>query len=60
MVSSRKDCHRLRNINASTYALALFARDRFMTADRGLTLVDTKYDFGADGNSNITVVNEIH
>jgi phosphoribosylaminoimidazole-succinocarboxamide synthase len=40
--------------------LALFARDRFMTADRGLTLVDTKYDFGADGNSNITVVNEIH
>src|SRR4051812_24443625 len=32
----------------SAYALALFARGRRLAADRGLILVDTKYEFGLD------------
>lgn len=41
------------------YALALFARGSEMTAERGLILVDTKYEFGKlDGV--ITLIDEIH
>jgi phosphoribosylaminoimidazole-succinocarboxamide synthase len=41
------------------YALALFARGAEMAAERGLILVDTKYEFGKrDGE--ITLIDEIH
>lgn len=41
-------------------ALALFARGQKMAADRGLILVDTKYEFGLDGAGNILIADEIH
>ena len=41
-------------------ALALFARGREMAARRGLILVDTKYEFGFDGEGNIILADEIH
>ncbi len=41
------------------YALALFQRGTEMAAERGLILVDTKYEFGKrDGE--ITLIDEIH
>jgi phosphoribosylaminoimidazole-succinocarboxamide synthase len=41
------------------YALALFERGSQMAAERGLILVDTKYEFGKrDGE--ITLIDEIH
>ncbi|MDT8856694.1 phosphoribosylaminoimidazolesuccinocarboxamide synthase [Paracoccaceae bacterium Fryx2] len=44
----------------SAKALALFARGRQMAADRGLILVDTKYEFGTDAAGNILLADEIH
>lgn len=44
----------------STYALALFARGREIAAQRGLILVDTKYEFGVDGEGTIILADEIH
>jgi phosphoribosylaminoimidazole-succinocarboxamide synthase len=44
----------------STYALALFARGQEMAAKNGLILVDTKYEFGTDGDGNIILADEIH
>ncbi|WP_448208373.1 phosphoribosylaminoimidazolesuccinocarboxamide synthase [Azospirillum sp. sgz302134] len=41
-------------------ALALFARGREMAAERGLILVDTKYEFGFDEAGNIILADEIH
>jgi phosphoribosylaminoimidazole-succinocarboxamide synthase len=41
-------------------ALALFARGREIAASRGLILVDTKYEFGVDGNGDIILADEIH
>ena len=42
-----------------SYALALFRRGSEMAAERGLILVDTKYEFGKrDGE--ITLIDEIH
>jgi phosphoribosylaminoimidazole-succinocarboxamide synthase len=41
-------------------ALALFARGQAMAADRGLILVDTKYEFGTDAAGNILLADEIH
>jgi phosphoribosylaminoimidazole-succinocarboxamide synthase len=41
-------------------ALALFARGRDLAARRGLILVDTKYEFGADTDGRITLADEIH
>jgi phosphoribosylaminoimidazole-succinocarboxamide synthase len=41
-------------------ALALFARGQQMAADRGLILVDTKYEFGTDRDGNILLADEIH
>ena len=43
-----------------TYALALFARGQKMAAERGLILVDTKYEFGTDENGTIILADEIH
>jgi phosphoribosylaminoimidazole-succinocarboxamide synthase len=44
----------------SAKALALFARGQQMAADRGLILVDTKYEFGTDADGNILLADEIH
>jgi len=44
----------------SHHALALFARGREMARARGLILVDTKYEFGLDGEGRITLADEIH
>ncbi len=44
----------------SRYALALFARGQKMAAERGLILVDTKYEFGTDAGGNIILADEIH
>jgi phosphoribosylaminoimidazole-succinocarboxamide synthase len=44
----------------SAYALALFARGQRMAAERGLILVDTKYEFGTDADGRILLADEIH
>ncbi|HEY2356786.1 MAG TPA: phosphoribosylaminoimidazolesuccinocarboxamide synthase [Phenylobacterium sp.] len=44
----------------SAYALALFARGQRLAADRGLILVDTKYEFGLDAEGEIILADEIH
>ena len=44
----------------SAIALALFARGQHMAAERGLILVDTKYEFGTDGTGRILLADEIH
>ncbi len=44
----------------SDKALALFARGQKMAAERGLILVDTKYEFGFDEAGNILLADEIH
>lgn len=45
---------------ASERALALFARGREMARERGLILVDTKYEFGFDPQGHILLADEIH
>ncbi len=44
----------------SGYALALFARGQQIAAERGLILVDTKYEFGLDGEGRVVLADEIH
>ncbi|WP_428429852.1 phosphoribosylaminoimidazolesuccinocarboxamide synthase [Pararhizobium sp.] len=44
----------------SRYALALFARGQERAAERGLILVDTKYEFGTDKDGRIVLADEIH
>ncbi|MCU0828343.1 MAG: phosphoribosylaminoimidazolesuccinocarboxamide synthase [Tabrizicola sp.] len=44
----------------SQKALALFSRGQKMAAERGLILVDTKYEFGTDAAGNILLADEIH
>lgn len=41
------------------YALALFQRGSEIASERGLILVDTKYEFGKDGDK-IILIDEIH
>ena len=41
------------------YALALFARGTEMAAERGLRLVDTKYEFGLRGDE-VYLIDEVH
>ena len=41
-------------------SLALFVRGQEMAAQRGLILVDTKYEFGTDAEGNILLADEIH
>ncbi len=41
-------------------ALALFERGTEMAADRGLILVDTKYEFGLDKDGRVMLIDEIH
>ncbi|NUB46076.1 phosphoribosylaminoimidazolesuccinocarboxamide synthase [Fertoebacter nigrum] len=44
----------------SVKALALFARGQQVAAERGLILVDTKYEFGIDAAGTILLADEIH
>ena len=41
-------------------SLALFARGREIAAKNGLILVDTKYEFGIDGEGRIALADEVH
>jgi phosphoribosylaminoimidazole-succinocarboxamide synthase len=41
-------------------ALGLFTRGREIAAERGLILVDTKYEFGLDAAGRIVLADEIH
>ncbi len=45
---------------AAEFAHALFARGRALCAERGLLLVDTKYEFGKTPDGRIVVIDEIH
>ncbi|HMU12949.1 MAG TPA: phosphoribosylaminoimidazolesuccinocarboxamide synthase [Flavobacteriales bacterium] len=44
----------------SRYALALFAEGTRIANERGLILVDTKYEFGRLPNGDIILIDEIH
>ena len=44
----------------SDYAFALFARGQQRAAERGLILVDTKYEFGTAPDGSIVLADEIH
>ena len=44
----------------SAYARALFARGRAMMEERGLILVDTKYEFGTAPDGTVVLADEIH
>ncbi len=41
-------------------ATKLFLRGQKMAAERGLILVDTKYEFGTDENGKLVLIDEIH
>src|SRR3989344_2060786 len=41
-------------------AIALFKRGQQIAIDRGLILVDTKYEFGLDSDGKLTLIDEIH
>jgi phosphoribosylaminoimidazole-succinocarboxamide synthase len=43
-----------------TTALAVFARGREVAQAAGLVLVDTKYEFGLDGDDRLTIIDEVH
>ena len=45
---------------AAEMAMALFKRGQQLCADRGLILVDTKYEFGKTPEGNLVVIDEIH
>lgn len=45
---------------AAAMASALFAHGQRWCAERGLILVDTKYEFGKDADGRIVVIDEIH
>jgi len=45
---------------ASTKALELFAFGQGVAAERGLILVDTKYEFGVDSEGEVLLIDEIH
>tara|TARA_B100001250_G_scaffold376562_1_gene364926 strand:+ start:10358 stop:11305 length:948 start_codon:yes stop_codon:yes gene_type:complete len=47
-------------IKLEEYTRALFQRGTEMAREKGLILVDTKYEFGKDKNGVITLIDEIH
>jgi len=47
-------------IKLEEYTKALFQRGTEMAAEKGLILVDTKYEFGKDKDGVITLIDEIH
>ena len=46
--------------NVKEKSLQLFARGQELAAQRGLVLVDTKYEFGTDENGTLMLIDEIH
>jgi phosphoribosylaminoimidazole-succinocarboxamide synthase len=44
----------------SQYALALFAEGSRIAGERGLLLVDTKYEFGRTPDGRILLIDEVH
>jgi phosphoribosylaminoimidazole-succinocarboxamide synthase len=38
----------------------LFERGQTLSAQKGLLLVDTKYEFGLDEKGNLTLIDEVH
>lgn len=44
----------------SNYAYKLFAYGQTIASQKGLLLVDTKYEFGIDNNNNIILIDELH
>ena len=47
-------------LHLEKYTRELFARGTEIAKERGLILVDTKYEFGKDSKGNITLIDEIH
>ncbi len=47
-------------VQLEKYTKALFQRGQKMAADKGLILVDTKYEFGKDADGKIILIDEIH
>jgi phosphoribosylaminoimidazole-succinocarboxamide synthase len=47
-------------VQLEKYTRALFQRGTEIAAEKGLILVDTKYEFGKDKNGVITLIDEIH
>ena len=47
-------------IKLEKYTLSLFQRGTEIAEEKGLILVDTKYEFGMDINGVITLIDEIH
>ena len=47
-------------VQLEKYTKELFQRGTEMAAEKGLILVDTKYEFGKDKNGVITLIDEIH
>ncbi len=47
-------------IKLENYTRSLFQRGTEIAAEKGLILVDTKYEFGKDNNGVITLIDEIH
>ena len=47
-------------IKLEEYTRAIFQRGTRMAAEKGLILVDTKYEFGKDKDGIITLIDEIH
>jgi phosphoribosylaminoimidazole-succinocarboxamide synthase len=44
----------------SEISLSLFARGQMLAAEKGLILVDTKYEFGTDAQGHIHLADEVH
>lgn len=47
-------------VQLENYTRALFQRGQEMAQERGLILVDTKYEFGKDAEGTIVLIDEIH
>lgn len=64
--ASRQEILAMGNVTAADFdraaemALALFAAGQKLCAERGLVLVDTKYEFGKTPQGEIIVIDEIH
>ncbi len=53
-------CSRFEWDTMCRYARALFAEGTRLAAERGLILVDTKYEFGRTWNGEILLIDEVH
>ncbi len=64
--ASREEILKMGHISAADFdraaeiAVALFAFGQKLCAERGLILVDTKYEFGKTADGQIVVIDEIH